>query len=99
MLLLYIEFEADFVKTGYLTVDGNAGDRNNLSLWHGGDMLIRTVADGCKDTVVIIHAPGQVDMEQWIELDAIKGVIFAGMPGQESVRPCSTEGTLLIAAE
>ncbi|KAG1449592.1 hypothetical protein G6F46_012167 [Rhizopus delemar] len=27
----------------YITVDGNVGDRNNLSLWHNGDNLVWTV--------------------------------------------------------
>ena len=25
----------------YITVEGNKGDRNNLSLWHGGDALVK----------------------------------------------------------
>ena len=29
---------------GYINVDGNEGDRNNLTLWHDGDTLIKTVA-------------------------------------------------------
>lgn len=24
------------ISEGYITVEGNAGDRNNLSAWHGG---------------------------------------------------------------
>jgi beta-glucosidase len=27
---------------GYITFDGNTGDRNNLSLWNNGDNLVRT---------------------------------------------------------
>jgi beta-glucosidase len=46
-------------------------------------MLIRTVAAECDETVVIIHAPGAVDVEQWI--DIVQGVLFAGLPGQEYV--------------
>ena len=37
-----------FVKSdsgeGYITVDGNQGDRNNLSAWQAGDELVATVA-------------------------------------------------------
>jgi beta-glucosidase len=25
---------------GYITVDGNMGDRNNLSVWNNGDILV-----------------------------------------------------------
>lgn len=28
----------------YISVDGNVGDRNNLTLWHNGDNLVRRLA-------------------------------------------------------
>lgn len=36
---------------GYLEVDGNLGDRNNLTLWQNGDALITAVAAECNNTV------------------------------------------------
>nr|AFI47447.1 beta-glucosidase [Neocallimastix patriciarum] len=65
----------------YITVEGNAGDRLNLDLWHGGNELIDAVASVNKNTIVVIHAPGPVNVPF---LDKVKGVVFAGMPGQES---------------
>ena len=52
---------------GYITVDGNAGDRNNLTLWHSGDTLITKVADKCANTVVVLHTVGPVIMETWVD--------------------------------
>jgi hypothetical protein len=36
---------------GYLTVEGNAGDRNDLKAWHSGDALVQKVASVNKNTV------------------------------------------------
>jgi beta-glucosidase len=65
----------------YITVEGNAGDRLDLDLWHGGNELIDAVASVNKNTIVVIHAPGPVNVPF---LDKVKGIIFAGMPGQET---------------
>ncbi|MBW0556290.1 hypothetical protein O181_096005 [Austropuccinia psidii MF-1] len=69
---------------GYLTVEGNAGDRNNLSLWHSGDELILKTAEVCQNVVVIVHAVGPVDMERWIDHPNVTAVLLAGLPGQET---------------
>lgn len=52
---------------GYITVDTNAGDRNNLTLWHEGDALISIVTSECNNTVVVVHAVGPVILEAWVE--------------------------------
>ncbi|PHZ09656.1 glycoside hydrolase family 3 protein [Rhizopus microsporus ATCC 52813] len=67
----------------YKVVDGNVGDRNNLSLWNNGDNLIKAVADANKNTVVVIHSVGPVLMP-WIDHPNIKAVVWPGLPGQES---------------
>ncbi|KAI8365644.1 glycoside hydrolase superfamily [Choanephora cucurbitarum] len=67
----------------YIIVDGNKGDRNNLSLWHNGDNLIKAVADANKNTIVVIHAVGAVLMP-WINHPNIKAVVWPGLQGQES---------------
>jgi beta-glucosidase len=69
---------------GYIDVDGNRGDRKNLTLWHNGDDLIKTVASTCKNTVVVIHSVGPVLLEEWIDHPNVTAVLFAGLPGQES---------------
>lgn len=50
-----------------ITVDDNAGDRNNLTLWHSGDDLIANVSSRCSNTVVILHTVGPVIVESWID--------------------------------
>lgn len=69
---------------GYINVDGNAGDRNNLTLWHGGEALISNVASVCANTIVVQHVVGPVLVESWIDNPNVKGALHAGLPGQES---------------
>ncbi|KAJ3412705.1 hypothetical protein HDV05_000333 [Chytridiales sp. JEL 0842] len=67
----------------YITVEGNVGDRNDLKLLHGGDDLIKAVADVNQNTIVVLHTVGAVDMP-WIDHPNVKAVVFALLPGQES---------------
>lgn len=69
---------------GFVTVDGNLGDRNNISLWHSGDELIKTVSKSCENTIVVIHSVGPVIVEPWFALSNVKAILWAGLPGQES---------------
>ncbi|KAI9318058.1 glycoside hydrolase superfamily [Dichotomocladium elegans] len=67
----------------HIIVDGNVGDRNNLTLWHNGDALIEAVAEVHENVVVVIHSVGPVLMP-WIEHPNVKAVLWAGIPGQET---------------
>ncbi|KAK8865976.1 hypothetical protein IAR55_001126 [Kwoniella newhampshirensis] len=69
---------------GYITVDGNEGDRNNLTAWHNGDELVEAVAAVNNNTIVIVHSTGPIIMEEWIDHPNITAVLWAGVPGQES---------------
>ncbi|KAJ6578318.1 beta-glucosidase, partial [Mycena capillaripes] len=69
---------------GYITVDGNAGDRNNITLWHGGEALIAATAAVCANTIVVQHVVGPVTIESWIDHPNVTAVLHAGLPGQES---------------
>lgn len=69
---------------GYLTIDGNAGDRNNLTLWGNGDNLIAEVASVNPNTIVVIHTVGPVLLEEIIHNPNVTAIIWAGIPGQES---------------
>ncbi|KAJ5776546.1 uncharacterized protein N7511_001557 [Penicillium nucicola] len=70
----------------YITVDGNPGDRTNagLNAWHNGDDLVKDAAKKFSNVVVIIHTVGPILMEEWIELDSVKAVVVAHLPGQEA---------------
>lgn len=69
---------------GYINVDGNEGDRKNLTLWLDGDRLIHNVTSVCNNTIVVIHSVGPVDVSAWYNNDNVTAVIWAGLPGQES---------------
>ena len=68
----------------YITVDGNEGDRNNLTAWKGGDDLVLAVAAVNNNTVVVVHSVGPLILEAWIDHPNITAVLWAGIPGQES---------------
>ena len=74
----------------YLTVEGNEGDRNNLTAWNNGDELVKMTASLNENTVVVIHSPGQLDVEEWADHPNVTGIIWAGFPGQESGNSVST---------
>ncbi|KAF7345699.1 Glycoside hydrolase family 3 protein [Mycena venus] len=69
---------------GYITVEGNAGDRNSLSAWHSGDALVAAVAAANKNTIVVVNAVGPINMEAWITNANVTAVVWSGLPGQEA---------------
>ncbi|KAI0599636.1 putative beta-glucosidase A [Biscogniauxia sp. FL1348] len=69
---------------GYVTLDGNFGDRNNLTLWNGGDELVKSVASVNPNTIVVIHSVGPVTVDYMKTHPNITGLLWAGLPGQES---------------
>ncbi|KAH7408490.1 beta-glucosidase 1 precursor [Phaeosphaeria sp. MPI-PUGE-AT-0046c] len=69
---------------GYITVEGNAGDRKDLNAWHNGNELVKAVAAVNKNTVVVVHSVGPILMEEWIDNPSVTAVVWAGLPGQES---------------
>ncbi|KMP08134.1 beta-glucosidase 1 [Coccidioides immitis RMSCC 2394] len=77
-----------FVNAGageaFISVDGNEGDRKNLTLWKNGDELIKTVASMCNNTVVVMHTAGPVLVDKWYDHPNVTAILWAGLPGQES---------------
>ncbi|KAK3369254.1 glycosyl hydrolase family 3 N terminal domain-containing protein [Lasiosphaeria ovina] len=69
---------------GYINVDGNEGDRKNLTLWKNGDDLIKNVSSLCANTIVVIHSPGPVLLTEWYDNPNVTAILWAGFPGQES---------------
>ncbi|KAK0102523.1 hypothetical protein ONS95_006136 [Cadophora gregata] len=68
----------------YISVDGNTGDRNNLTLWGNGDALIQHVASQHPNTIVVLHTVGAVIVEAFKNHPNITALLWAGLPGQES---------------
>ncbi|KAI3339304.1 glycosyl hydrolase family 3 N terminal domain-containing protein [Ustulina deusta] len=69
---------------GYQTLDGNFGDRKNLTLWNGGDELIAAVASRNPNTIVVIHSVGPVLIDHVKSHPNVSAILWAGLPGQES---------------
>nr|AAL69548.3 beta-glucosidase [Rasamsonia emersonii]5JU6_A Chain A, Beta-glucosidase [Rasamsonia emersonii]5JU6_B Chain B, Beta-glucosidase [Rasamsonia emersonii]5JU6_C Chain C, Beta-glucosidase [Rasamsonia emersonii]5JU6_D Chain D, Beta-glucosidase [Rasamsonia emersonii] len=69
---------------GYITVDGNEGDRKNLTLWQGADQVIHNVSANCNNTVVVLHTVGPVLIDDWYDHPNVTAILWAGLPGQES---------------
>ena len=69
---------------GYIAVDGNIGDRNNLTLWQGGDTLVQNVSALCNNTIVVIHSVGPVLLSNYSTNPNITAILWAGVPGEQS---------------
>lgn len=69
---------------GYINVDGNEGDRQNLTLWGSGDALVKNVSANCPNTIVVIHSTGPTILTDWYENPNVTAILWAGVPGQES---------------
>lgn len=71
---------------GYINVDGNQGDRKNMTLWRDGDELIKNVSSINPRTIVVMHTTGPVLVSEWYDNENITAILWAGVPGQESGR-------------
>ena len=69
---------------GFHNWNGVRGDRNDLYAQKEGDELVKDVASHCKNTIVVLHTVGPTILEEWIDLPAVKAVLIAHLPGQES---------------
>ncbi|KAI5270639.1 glycoside hydrolase family 3 protein [Aureobasidium subglaciale] len=69
---------------GFVNVDGNYGDRNNLTLWQGADAVIRNVSAVCNNTVLIMHSVGAVEIDEYKDNPNITTILWAGLPGEQS---------------
>ncbi|KAI0034485.1 glycoside hydrolase family 3 protein [Vararia minispora EC-137] len=69
---------------GFFTLDGNPGDRKNLTAWHNGDALVEAVAATNNNTIVVVHSVGPLILESWIENPNVTAVLWAGVSGQET---------------
>lgn len=69
---------------GYITVEGNAGDRNDLNAWHSGTALVQAVAAANSNVIVVVHSVGAINLEQIVALSQVKAIVWAGLPSQEN---------------
>jgi beta-glucosidase len=69
---------------GYITVENNAGDRNDLNPWHNGNALVQAVAAENQNVIVVVHSVGPVILESILSLPSVKAIVWAGLPSQEN---------------
>ncbi|KAK5110051.1 hypothetical protein LTR62_006295 [Meristemomyces frigidus] len=69
---------------GYIAVDGNLGDRNNLTLWNNFDQMIANITSECNNTVVVIHSTGPVLLDSFYDNPNVTAIVWAGIPGEQS---------------
>lgn len=69
---------------GFITVDGNIGDRNNLTLWQNVEQVVANVSALNNNTIVVMHTVGPVLVDSWYNNPNITAILWAGLPGQES---------------
>ncbi|KAK3117357.1 cytoskeletal protein binding [Teratosphaeriaceae sp. CCFEE 6253] len=69
---------------GYITVDNNTGDRNNLTLWGDFDTLVANLTYQCNNTIVVLHTVGPVLTNSFVDNPNVTAIIWAGIPGQET---------------
>ena len=65
----------------YISLEQSVGDRYDLNAWHSGNELVEAVLEVNDNVIVIINAPGPINLP-W--LDKIKALIFSGFGGAES---------------
>ena len=69
---------------GYITVDGNVGDRQNLDPWHNGNELVAAVAESSENVIVVVHSVGPIILSDILSHPSVKAVVWGGLPSQES---------------
>ncbi|KAG7142326.1 Beta-glucosidase cel3A like protein [Verticillium longisporum] len=79
-----VQAAADGTDIGYITVEGNVGDRNNLDPWNDGNELVAAVAAVNDNVVVVVHSTGAVILEKILALPSVKAVVWGGLPSQEN---------------
>ena len=69
---------------GYITVESNTGDRQNLDAWHNGNQLVQAVAAANQNTIVVVHSVGPIILETILATPGVRAVVWAGLPSQEN---------------
>ena len=59
-------------------------DRSTLNLTAGGNEMIQAVAAVCNNTVVIMHIPGPVIIDSWVNHPNITAILAPLLPGEQT---------------
>ncbi|BGP48137.1 hypothetical protein JCM10450v2_004009 [Rhodotorula kratochvilovae] len=83
---LYLDAKLAYANQAVVFVTAMARegfDRTDLELLNGGSDLIEYVADRHNDTIVVITAPGPVDMSRFVDHPNVTAILFTYFGGQE----------------
>ncbi|KAF2455846.1 beta-glucosidase 1 [Lineolata rhizophorae] len=69
---------------GFISVDGNEGDRKNLTLWQGGEEMIDTVTSQCNNTIVVIQSTGPVLLGSFNDNPNVTALLWMGLAGEQA---------------
>ncbi|GAA5901836.1 beta-glucosidase [Sporobolomyces salmoneus] len=61
-----------------------SADRTTLELAYGGADLVNYVADRFNDTVVVVSAPGPVNLTSFVDHPNVTSLVYAYFPGHEA---------------
>ena len=65
----------------YIDLERSKGDRYDLDAWHSGNELVEAVLDLNKSVIIVINAPGPINLPFY---DRIQGLLYCGFGGAES---------------
>ncbi|ODV83832.1 glycoside hydrolase family 3 protein [[Candida] arabinofermentans NRRL YB-2248] len=66
------------------SIDENYGDRNNLTLWNNGDNLISNVTFVNPNTIVVVAAPGPINLESFIDNENVTAILYHNYLGDQT---------------
>ena len=58
-------------------------DRFDLFPSNNGDLLVKTIASRCANTIVIVNSVAQLNLEAWIDHPNVTAVVWGGLPSSE----------------
>ncbi|CAF1599798.1 unnamed protein product, partial [Didymodactylos carnosus] len=58
-------------------------DRTDLYTFDNGEQLVLTVAQNCRQTIVLVNSVSQLNLERWVGHPNVVDVLWTGMPDSE----------------
>jgi beta-glucosidase len=58
-------------------------DRTDLYAFDNGEQLVLTVAQNCRQTIVLVNSVSQLNLERWVDHPNVVAVLWVGIPGSE----------------
>ncbi|CAF1225946.1 unnamed protein product [Adineta steineri] len=58
-------------------------DRTDLYAFDNGEQLVLTVAQNCRQTIVLVNSVSQLNLERWIDHPNVVAALWTGTPGPE----------------